>query len=63
MVDMDEAAVAAEAVVEATKAVVEAAAEDRARIMTAMSEVSTRLRRVIERRYPHKTREGTSLQR
>jgi hypothetical protein len=60
MVDMDEAAVAA---VEATKAVVEAAAEDRARIMTAMNEVSTRPRRVIERRHPHKTREGTSLQR
>ena len=63
MVDMDEAAVAAEAVVEVTKAVVEAAAEDRARIMTAMSKVSMRPRRVIKRRHPHKTREGTSLQR
>ena len=53
MVDMDEAAVAAEAAVEATKAVVEpgttmAAGEDRARITTAMSKVSTRLRRVTE---------------
>ena len=63
MVDMDEAAVAAEAVVEVTKAVVEAAAEDRARIMTAMKEVSKRPRQEIERRHPHKTREGTSLQR
>ncbi len=38
---------AAEAAVEATKAVVEAAVEDRARITTAMSEVSTRPRRVV----------------
>ena len=42
MADMDKEAVAAEAAVEATKAVVGAAVEDRARIMTAMSEVSTR---------------------
>jgi hypothetical protein len=54
MVDMDEAAVAAEAAVEVTKAAVEAtkavvepgttmaAGEDRARTTTAMSEVSTR---------------------
>jgi hypothetical protein len=68
MVDMDEAAVAAEAAVEATKAVVEpgttmAAGENRARIMTAMSEVSTRPRRVTELRHPKETREGTSLQR
>ena len=68
MVDMDEAAVAAEAAVEATKAVVEpgtttAAGEDRARITTAMSEVSTRPRRVTELRHPNETREGTSLRR
>ena len=42
MVDMDEVAGAAEAAVEATKAGVEAAVEDRTRIMTEMSEVSTR---------------------
>ncbi len=68
MVDVDEAALAAEAAVEATKAVVEpgttmAAGEDRARITTAMSEVSTRPQRVTELRHPHKTREETSLRR
>ena len=63
MADMDEEAVAAEAAVEATTAVVGAAVEDRARIMIATSEVSTRPRRVTELRHPHKTREGTSLQR
>ena len=68
MADMDEAAVAAEAAVEATKAVVEpgttmAAGENRARITTAVSEVSTRPRRVTKIRHPHRTREGTSLRR
>jgi hypothetical protein len=63
MVDMDEVAVAAEAAVEATKAGVEAAVEDRTRIMTEMSEVSTRPRRVTELWHPHKTQEGTSLRR
>lgn len=60
---MDEVAVAAEAAAEATKAGVEAAMEDRTRIMTEMSEVSTRPRRVTELRHPHKTQEGTSLRR
>ena len=61
MADMDEEAVAAEAVVEPTTAVVGAAVEDRARIMIATSEVSTRPRRVTEIRHLHRTREGTSL--
>ena len=68
MVDMEEAAVAAEVAVEATKAMVEpgitmADIEDRAKIMTAMSEASMRPRRVTGLRHPHETREGTSLRR
>ncbi len=65
MVDMDEAAVAAEAAVEATKAVVEPgitmeAVEARTIIM---SGASMRPRRVTVLRHPRKTREGTSLRR
>jgi hypothetical protein len=65
MVDMDEAAVAAEATVEATKGVVEPgitmeAVEARTIIMNG---ASMRPRRVTVLRHPRKTREGTSLRR
>ncbi len=68
MVDMGEAAVAAEVTVEATKAVVEpgitmADVEDRAKITTAMNEASMRPRRVTGLWHPHETREGMSLRR
>ena len=63
MADMDKEAVAAEAAVEATTAVVGVAVEDRARIMIAMSKVSMRPRRVTKLWHPHRIREGTSLRR
>ncbi len=68
MVDMDEAAVAAEVAVEATKAMVEPgitmeAVEARTTIMNVMNGASMRPRRVTVLRHPRKTREGTSLRR